>query len=47
MQYQKDIKRALEKYNKEKQEREYENKNWLAKYDAMVREYEGKIRSME
>lgn len=39
MQYQKDLKKAVEKFQKEKQQREQENKKWIAKYDAMVTKF--------
>lgn len=43
IQYQKDLKRAIDRFQKEKQEREEENKKWLAKYDAMVSRFENQI----
>jgi hypothetical protein len=46
MQFQKELKRAAEKYSKEKAEREEENKKWMAKHDKIVAEYESSIEQM-
>jgi len=46
LQFQKESKRIMEKYNKEKCEREEENKKWIAKYDCMVEEFEEKIKQL-
>lgn len=36
MAFQKEIKKLMEKYSKEKSEREEENKKWIIKYDQTV-----------
>ena len=38
--YQKESKKIIDKYHKERTMREAETKKWLAKYDLMVSEYE-------
>ena len=35
-QLQKDYKKAIQKYNRERVEREEENQKWISKYDNMV-----------
>lgn len=46
-QLQKDYKKAIQKYNKERVEREEENQKWISKYDNMVCEFEEKIDQIE
>ena len=42
--YQKQLKKNIEKYQKEKQQRSDQNKNWINKYDKMVISYETQIK---
>ncbi len=46
MQFQKEYKKAMEKYNKEKKEREDENKKWMTKYDSMVSHFQLDIQKL-
>ena len=46
LQYQKQNKKINQKYMKEKQERDAENRKWLMKYDKMVQQYEDSIEQL-
>ena len=43
LQYQKETKKVIEKYHKEKGIREEENKKWLDKYDGMLEQCKSQI----